>query len=87
MALTQAQIESAYAALSFGYDAKQLYDQIAAMVTKIDRYLAGTDLVFNAAVDAVVSAEDRARIAALRTPLADMKTMLETDYPDFIAPA
>jgi hypothetical protein len=86
MAVNKALIQKVYMIGGLMENVRGVYLSAKEIKEKVDLYQAATDAQFNAAVNAIISSGDRARIASLATTLATVITDLETNYSDFINP-
>lgn len=86
MAINKALIQSFYSAANFLDTLRTTYQQAKAAQAKIALYQSGTDPQFNAAVNAIIPAADRARIAQMRVQIDALIVSWESDYLDIINP-
>ena len=87
MAINKALIQSFYGAANFIDALRTTYQQAKVARNKIALYQAGTDPSFNAAINAIIPAADRTRIAAMKTQLDALLAAWEGTYDDIINPA
>lgn len=86
MAINKQLIVSFYQAAAFLDDVRILYQQAAQVRAKVALYQAATDPAFNAAVNAVIPAADRQRLATLVSSVNALAAEMEANYADFINP-
>jgi hypothetical protein len=86
MTINKTAITSIYNAAALLDDIAICYNQAKQMQSKLALYQAGTDPNFNAAINAIISPGDRARIAAMLTQSNALITAWEASYSDIITP-
>lgn len=86
MPINKALIQSFNQAANFLDDLRNSYSATKQARDKIVLYQAATNSQFNAAVNAIIPAPDRVRIAALKTFYDTLILEMETNYDDFINP-
>ena len=87
MAISQANIQSLHQAAAFAEDLRIAYRQLKQLQARMDLYQAGTNIVFNAAVNAAIPAAERAQIATMKPELDTLILSWETGYAGIISPA
>lgn len=84
---TRAKIESAHTATRLLQIIYSAYQQAKSAQALLNLYLAGTDPVFNAAVNAMLTAAERSELGQMLVQLNALCTDWETNHPTVIAQA
>lgn len=73
-------LESAKGAWQLIYDLRAIYQQCKLVHSRLALYQSGSDPVFNAAINAIFSAQERAELAAMLSEINALMADWETNH-------
>jgi hypothetical protein len=77
-------IQSMKEASAIVSDVRTMYDYLRKASQAFDLYVSGNDPVFNNTINFLYTVAERQNMAAFITRIKEIKTELETNYPDIL---